>query len=412
MNKLANKFILIAAAVLVFLIAVTIFLTQMLGRIKEDQKQIPSPTGSFEQRTTSGTDKQFLNQTRSLTTEEKRKKLKELAEETDNALTAQQLENINKFKEKLPYSSEDFDIKYSTELNQLFISLKTPQGYDKLKDYLRENNLLDLYEGGSEIIVVSQNPVIDQAIEDSKNDIVDDLEHPGSDYIEQEKSEFLKEGEKGKTPQDKEVERITNIFDALFSFDIGGLTPGPTQAPDTGPLPSYEGLLYPPNLGSPNSLGYYKMPVAPKGEYTLYHCSARGYGKKELVGVLYTTALRYAEAQKDSELWIGDINAGSPHKTHNGGIAVDVDACCNPRAADYTKGSYSREATIQLGKMFVDTNLIKNIWYCDSAVNSAVISYARANKLSLEQMKCIEGHDNHFHIDINLPKGPYHAPNC
>jgi len=150
------------------------------------------------------------------------------------------------------------------------------------------------------------------------------------------------------------------------------------------------------------------MPPAQNGEYEIYSCVARRCGQRELLAVLYTVGVNWHKLHPSSQLDIGDMNAGSPHASHKWGVAVDV-VTTDGSAAD-TSGSSARST--ELAKLFVDTNLIKNIWYCDSVVDSAVLAYAREKNLSLEQMYCIDGHYDHFHIDINIPRGPEHTPYC
>lgn len=175
-----------------------------------------------------------------------------------------------------------------------------------------------------------------------------------------------------------------------------------------------EGITYPPNITC-KSDGYCLMPVssipAPKELYTLYACSNQRYGHKDLVGVLNTVAIRWKEKYPNGKLWIGDLNA-SGHKSHNIGRAVDIygDIDGKRRVAQMSNDT----ETIELGKMFVDTNLIENIWYNDQAVNAAVLKYARdTNRSTGLVMKYIAGHDDHFHVDIKLQKKlTFWEPGC
>lgn len=181
---------------------------------------------------------------------------------------------------------------------------------------------------------------------------------------------------------------------------------------DPSPMPN-DSLQYPPDLnrgGCPEP--YYRIPEAPDGKYVIYASQSRRCGKKELIGVLYTTALNYYDKYgPGSKLYIGDLNGGDPHKSHKWGIAADLDAAANPRAADHKKGNYSTSATVDLGKMLVDTGFIKNIWWCDPGDGSteAIRDYAQDQGTPIN-IKCITGHDTHFHIDIKGSKGPVHAP--
>ncbi len=157
---------------------------------------------------------------------------------------------------------------------------------------------------------------------------------------------------------------------------------------------------------------YYKLPDAPNGEYAIYATEKRRFGKKELVCAIYTVAKAYkAKYDGQSKVSVGDLNA-SGHKSHNGGIAVDIDAPGKLYAADHTKGNYSSEATVDFGKLWVDTGLVKNIWWCQPSGDTStqqIIDYANAQGKPIN-MQCLSGHDNHFHVDINVEKGAYDAP--
>ena len=179
---------------------------------------------------------------------------------------------------------------------------------------------------------------------------------------------------------------------------------------------SNQGLMTPDNLtqeGCPDP--YYKMPESEDGIYTMRSTEARRCGHLELIEVLYTVANNYYDQYgPESRLDIGDLNAGAPHVSHRWGIAADLNAKGNPEAARTSSANYSTEATIDLGKMFVDTGLIGNIWYCDGGDGSvnAISDYADEQGNPVE-IRCIEGHANHFHIDLDeekVPRGPEHAP--
>lgn len=175
------------------------------------------------------------------------------------------------------------------------------------------------------------------------------------------------------------------------------------------------GLIYPqPLTKHPTRAGYYQLPPSTDGSYRIETCPGQSWGSQELVGVLYTVAKRWKELHPRGRLNIGDLNAFG-HKSHNWGRAVDLDATTTGSdwVADFTKGNYNRSATIELGKLFVDTNLILNIWYNDQAVNNEVLAYSRATGKSLGMnMKPIVGHNNHFHVDINTEKLGFWVPGC
>ncbi len=176
------------------------------------------------------------------------------------------------------------------------------------------------------------------------------------------------------------------------------------------------GLVYPPNLGSPTSLGYYKMPLAQKGEYVFSEsaCDAQRYGSKTLTGVLYTVALNWKAKYPGSKLRIGDLNA-TGHLSHNNGVDVDI------TVSDFSAAntSASAERSIALGKMFIDTGQIELIYFGDdpppavaTTVGSALNSYAVSKGLPYRTHH-FDGHNDHFHVRIySKYQLPYFKPGC
>jgi hypothetical protein len=175
-------------------------------------------------------------------------------------------------------------------------------------------------------------------------------------------------------------------------------------------------LETPPNLETIKLDGgttYYKMPEDSEGRYTIYSDPVQRYGSLELVSLIYTVAKKYNEIMGGkSKIDIGDLNA-SGHKSHKWGVGVDLDAKGEIAAADSTEargGEYSTEATITLGKLFIDSGMIKNIWWCGQGNSvgdtgggdgtiSALRSYAESKGYAVN-IKCLTNHYNHFHIDI------------
>lgn len=209
----------------------------------------------------------------------------------------------------------------------------------------------------------------------------------------------------------------TGSAGGAFSTDV--LRPEDLQEPGGGDgsqqAGTIAGVQCPENLEA-GPYGYYKMPEAPNGEYVIYSVQGRRFGTKELVCVLYTVGMNYNQAMSGkSKLYIGDLNGGAPHKSHKWGVAVDVDGGGELAAADYTparKGVYNTDATITLGKLFIDTGQMRNLWWCqnDNSLD-AIIEYAKSKGTPLEGAKCISGHQNHFHWDIKAEyKGPAYTP--
>jgi hypothetical protein len=184
-----------------------------------------------------------------------------------------------------------------------------------------------------------------------------------------------------------------------------------------------DGVETPPNLEC-RSDGYCKMPEATDGSYQLYSCENQRWGSKELVSVLYTVAKNWKARHSEGFLYIGDLTAAG-HKSHFWGRAVDVYGMTNPNecVANYDDGddnpacgssNYNREETIELGKMFANTNHVLHIWYNDQAVNNAVLDHASKGHSPNMVMQYEAGHANHFHLDVTQepPKLPDYGPGC
>lgn len=208
--------------------------------------------------------------------------------------------------------------------------------------------------------------------------------------------------------------------------ELGYGSSGPAPTTSTGGGTTINGVECPPNMEEKaDKPGYFKMPDAPGGEYTVNKYLTGGtqiYGSRQLVCVLYTVGMAYNEAMAGrSKLDIGDLNA-TGHQSHKWGVAVDLDARGELAAADHSEargGEYSTEATITLGKLFVDTGAIKNIWWCErgavgkpkgapirpehlagtDGTMNAIREYAESKGTPIT-LYCIDGHHNHFHVDI------------
>lgn len=183
---------------------------------------------------------------------------------------------------------------------------------------------------------------------------------------------------------------------------------------ETGTLPPAPGeelgdLKCPANLEAhPTESGYFRMPAsAPNSEYTVYSAVSRRWGSRELICVVHTVALAYNDAmQGKSKLRIGNLNTppGRPSRSHRWGVGIDVSAAGEIQAASHNKswkGRYSKDATVTLGKLFVDTGKIKNIWWCppgDSSIQE-IKQYAESKGTPIN-IKCISGHSDHFHVDL------------
>src|SRR5690606_21463058 len=133
--------------------------------------------------------------------------------------------------------------------------------------------------------------------------------------------------------------RRNNARDLLTELQSGSSSSGAQGGESScGNDASLEGVTCPATLEPHSSkAGYFKMPEAPNGEYTIYSSESDRYGSKQLVCVLYSVGLAFNTAmQGKSKLRIGDLNA-SGHKSHNTGIAVDLSGNGELQVASHNK---------------------------------------------------------------------------
>jgi hypothetical protein len=167
-----KKIIVVLAAGLVGLIVVTTVITQAF--LKGGSSGTPTPTPR-PSRTGTGN---FFQQNKlkpTLSPAERDRRFLGIAQKAWDSLTAAQKAALKKLQSKLPSQTDDFEMRYSPELNRFFVSIKTPAGYEKLKDFLAENGLLDVYEQGHGAIIFGEEPV-DTLISDTRNRILDAVE--------------------------------------------------------------------------------------------------------------------------------------------------------------------------------------------------------------------------------------------
>lgn len=201
-------------------------------------------------------------------------------------------------------------------------------------------------------------------------------------------------------PGDKRFGAFT-LFAKLWEITGGATGGGSDDCKDQqqDQQQSLNGVQPPPNLGSPNSQGYYQMPDSPQpaGLYGFNGGTppAQRCGTKELVSVIYTVATNWKSRYPDSMILVGDLNAAG-HASHENG--TDVDIYTSNKSAANTSGD--RNKSIELGKMFIDTGIIKFIFYNDTTVQQAVNDYASSKGLP-GRMQSWSGHENHFHVRID-----------
>lgn len=212
-------------------------------------------------------------------------------------------------------------------------------------------------------------------------------------------------------------------FNALYDSDVEaveGIVKQDTRKAQTA-------FLTPPNLGPkhPTHEGYYQMPTSTDGSYEFNKgtCPNQRWGSPELITALERASKRWNEETNGGEIIIGDLNAGKPHKAHQKGTTADLNAQTGggEGAANIegTRGKYSADATITLGKILLDTKMVKQILF-EEKKNPRVIKelnkYALKNKLTpSEPVRSASGHTHHFHVEVmrqdKKPLEPL-APDC
>jgi hypothetical protein len=180
--------------------------------------------------------------------------------------------------------------------------------------------------------------------------------------------------------------------------------------------------------------GYYLLPKSPSGAYKSYVCKNHSWGTKELICAIHTVAERWKQKYPSGYLSVGDLNGldkavvgsgNGGHATHLWGRGVDIDATTNGKdcAGDYagtinaagitcTRSNYNYQATVEFGKMLIDTGLIRNIFFDDENADVEMNNYAKSIGKPLNKCYPIGGHANHFHVDLEVPLLEYWGPGC
>lgn len=170
--------------------------------------------------------------------------------------------------------------------------------------------------------------------------------------------------------------------------------------------------------GAARSNGYHQMPEPVGDEYFLRDPPDCRYGNIELLKLINQASIMWKNKYPDSRVELWNINASGGHASHRNGVDVDI-AITNESAANMCSAFYDQAGScggglsegqcrsIELGKMFLSSNIVSMIFYDDPAVNEAIMAYARANnKTNLVLIEpwgtqaCGAGHHNHFHVRI------------
>lgn len=215
---------------------------------------------------------------------------------------------------------------------------------------------------------------------------------------------------------------------------VGNPAIAPVLPPNCANAPSV-GIIYPPNMIC-KSDGYCLMPPSTDGSYQIYSCggtsTGKRWGRKEMIGVLYTVAKRWKQKNPNGYLRIGDITAGN-HLSHFWGIAVDLNARPTPDTwaanrnyfGTMSEPPFSTEKTIELGKLIADTGYFYTIWHNNIAAINPIFNYAKTSESAkrypfsvnlpgLPGIRPAPGHFDHFHLNIGpgSMKLPFWAASC
>ncbi len=152
-------------------------------------------------------------------------------------LSPDQSDALLSFKNKLPYSSPDFDIGYSPTLGVFFVQKKTPQADDKLQQYLKDNNMLDIFGEFPNLFTTTDQPV-DQAIQQAEQGVSNTRDQ---NFQEQQSLTPTPTEEGNPDLPTKSFSDFQNFMQTMFSYDTSGLNQAidesnrvPTETPIPG----------------------------------------------------------------------------------------------------------------------------------------------------------------------------------
>lgn len=146
MNPRVKILIIAGSIILVILIVVTIIVGNLTKSDKAGQQSSLIPTGTFEE---------------TLPGERGDLSILEAAErfEREDALSEEEIQNIEELIANAPIDTPDFTIGYSPLLDDFFVSIKTPQGEERFRQYLADNNLSDLFRDFPDRFQIGSQPI-------------------------------------------------------------------------------------------------------------------------------------------------------------------------------------------------------------------------------------------------------------
>lgn len=145
-----------------------------------------------------------------------------------------------------------------------------------------------------------------------------------------------------------------------------------------------------------DSRGFFILPQAPEeAAYYTYGTPTYGQGQyahPTMLSTIFMVESRWS-ALDNRRFGVGNISLANgakfkPHATHKSGLEVDIRPLRKDGkelAVNYFDAQYDREATRKLINLFLQTGLVRNVYF---------------NDLSIPRVKRLDGHDNHFHLDV------------
>lgn len=139
--------------------------------------------------------------------------------------------------------------------------------------------------------------------------------------------------------------------------------------------------------------GFYQLPPSKYWESTSPSQNQRG--SQCLVKLIAATSKAWKEKYPQDTIYVGDLNAPG-HLSHSQGVDVDIST---KRAANMNLSSYSRERTIEYGKLWFSTKLIEYIFFNDDSARPPIQNFAKQKGypgIIMEEA----GHEDHFHVRL------------
>lgn len=199
-----NKLIFGALGFLVFLIFITILFT---SSFKKKQQTQTAPITPFPT--------QFVERPGGAATGFSSKELqdKALVEKQGKVFSQDQLNRVNEFEKKIPFSSPYFDIASSEATGEFFAEIKTPQGGEKLEEFIEENGLTDVKQD------------FDYLFQESKTSLEQQLLKAEDELVKARLKQAFESQDEELAPTGGKKNQLDYLIESgltLFSFNFGG----------------------------------------------------------------------------------------------------------------------------------------------------------------------------------------------